>query len=185
MKKLLIAAAIVCAAAMSQAASFNWLSTAAQKAPDIDLTNLKVGEVGVTSGNLANMTAVTWAYEMFLDNGTDTDTLTGTPAFKLGKYNMSGLSSDVVKNAAAGAPDVKVDYSIIITGTYTDTKGDVWTITSDAITGSESFGEIATLQLNTGVATKFTVSTSAVPEPTSGLLLLLGVAGMALRRRRA
>ena len=27
--------------------------------------------------------------------------------------------------------------------------------------------------------------TASVPEPTSGLLLLLGVAGMALRRRRA
>ena len=29
------------------------------------------------------------------------------------------------------------------------------------------------------------VNTGAVPEPTSGLLMLLGVAGLALRRRRA
>ncbi|MCR5413849.1 MAG: PEP-CTERM sorting domain-containing protein, partial [Kiritimatiellae bacterium] len=34
-------------------------------------------------------------------------------------------------------------------------------------------------------ATAGNFKTAAVPEPTSGLLMLLGVAGLALRRRRA
>ena len=38
---------------------------------------------------------------------------------------------------------------------------------------------------NDGLGMNYTVAATAVPEPTSGLLLLLGVAGLALRRRRA
>ena len=39
-----------------------------------------------------------------------------------------------------------------------------------------------TMSLTTG---GYTASVGAVPEPTSGLLILLGMAGLALRRRRA
>ena len=45
---------------------------------------------------------------------------------------------------------------------------------------------VANLALNLGGTGSSTAwSTAAVPEPTSGLLMLLGMAGLALRRRRA
>ena len=81
----------------------------------------------------------------------------------------------------------KIDYSIIITGTYTDAKGTKWTVVSDAITSASPLeynqGDVA--KLGTGVPTKWSITAESVPEPTSGLLLLLGVAGLALKRRRA
>ena len=43
---------------------------------------------------------------------------------------------------------------------------------------SVAFGNMATATQNAG-------NWAAVPEPTSGLLLLLGMAGLALKRKRA
>ena len=48
--------------------------------------------------------------------------------------------------------------------------GDIWALNGDAKGGFAGAGWY---------------SASSVPEPTSGLLLLLGMAGLALRRRRA
>ena len=57
-----------------------------------------------------------------------------------------------------------------------------YTLTSDL---NYSMSDLSTKigGLSTGAATAW--STAAVPEPTSGLLMLLGMAGLALRRRRA
>jgi hypothetical protein len=41
------------------------------------------------------------------------------------------------------------------------------------------------LALNAGFGTQASNTWVAVPEPTSGLLMLLGVAGLALKRKRA
>lgn len=187
MKKLMMAVAVVLAAVAVQAATFDWATSAKQYAPNIDLANLAAGTYGNGSTTLKDMSAVTWAFTMELDNGTDTDTLNGTPTYKLGKINVTGLSSDVVFNPGADDPDNNVNYSIVFTGTYKDGDGNDWTITSAPIVGTESFSTLSELLITSGNATQWTVAGGApvIPEPTTGLLVLLGVAGLALRRRRA
>ena len=187
MKKLMMAVAVVLAAAAVQAATFTWATSANQYAPNIDLANLVAGTYGNSSTALKNMTAVTWAFTMELDNGTISDTINGTPAYKLSKINVTGLNSDVVYLPGSSDPDNNVNYSIVITGTYKDGDNNDWTITSSPIVGTESFSSLSTLPIGSGTATQWTVAGGApvIPEPTTGLLVLLGVAGLALRRRRA
>jgi len=62
------------------------------------------------------------------------------------------------------------------------------TYVADGATVDDTY-TISGLTSDTWSGEKFTYATggnfTAVPEPTSGLLMLLGVAGLALRRRRA
>ena len=187
MKKLMMAIAVVLTAAAVQAATFTWATNAKQYAPNIDLANLVAGTYGNSTTYLAAMTTVTWSYTMDLDNGTNTDSLNGTPSYKVNKINIGGLSSDVVFLPGASDPNNNVNYSIVITGTYKDGDNNDWTITSSPIVGTESFSSLSTLQIISPNATQWTVAGGApvIPEPTTGLLVLLGVAGLALRRRRA
>ena len=158
MKKLMIAAAIVCAAALSQAASFKW-SASDVFGPD---------EVTPYSG-----TATLFAY---LDDGSHT----AADAFAV---DTTTMSDGEIKLSA----NVFSDERLVVGNAYaffytmeTTYQGKDWTWTSGLL-------DKQTAQLSSTPGLKFYEegSWSSVPEPTSGLLLLLGVAGLALRRRRA
>ena len=60
---------------------------------------------------------------------------------------------------------------------------------SDTLTGRAETGDAVTTAnmsiANSTLSAATWTSTAAVPEPTSGLLLLLGMAGLALKRKRA
>ena len=189
MKKLLIAAAAVACAVAAQAATFNWNTEKAYSIASATIGDgLAAGHyASATSGNANTMYnqitsyAATWAYEITFTSGSDTDKVSGT----LGSGDFGsraimelGLSSDLIKQTDPVTP---VDYSIVITGTLKDGKGVDWTLTSDAIVGTWDVPSIGDLKLATAVPAGWTVA----PEPTSGLLLLLGVAGLALKRKRA
>ena len=143
MKKLMIAAAIVCAAVVSQAAAFNWAASGVMNEKGDALYS---GAAVLTAYTMAGLEVATF-------NGTMTD----------------GAISQLISNdKLAAGTNYKFSYTMeTATADFTST----------TVMGRGQATSTPTLNFTSGG------SWTAVPEPTSGLLMLLGVAGLALRRR--
>ena len=192
MKKLLIAAAAVAVAVATQAATFNWSTDS--KAYSIAAATIDAGLAdgthyaaatssnGNTMFNQITSYTASWAYEITFTSTAGSDTISGSLAstdFTSRMIQVNNLSSAVIVQTDPVTP---VNYSIVITGTIKDGKGATVNLTSDAISGTWNVASLGDLELTTAGPSGWT---AAVPEPTTGLLVLLGVAGLALRRRRA
>ena len=192
MKKLLIAFAVAAIAVASQAASFKWDTSA--NILQVDTTKVDGNGVFgvVSSGNMKNNSALTYTIAIYA-SGTDTliDTYTGSMSYKStgGKANVTTADSALVEASTT------YDYVITITGTQnslTALESAEWDYSAATVT-AEISGSVTTLasgttSLTTAAPSSWTVAGAAaksIPEPTSGLLLALGMAGLALRRRRA
>ena len=187
MKKLMIAAAIVCAAAYANAASIAWgFGNAETKAPDGEY----FGE-----GSYADATAF-----LFLGTVTASDTAFDTSSATLlasggfdedwwayGNVDADNLSSsEALTSTAAGQAYTLILLDMAGATSLDDFVGDY------ALVAGES-AQIAVPGAVTSYYADFssidpvrTSSTMAnAPEPTAGLLLLLGMAGLALKRKNA
>ena len=208
MKKLMIAAAIVCAAITSQAVSAAWGSTVY-----CDGEGAKLGE-----GSTA-LTASTGAgYLFLLSVGDDTDWATmttaktiwdsttindGSATLKIGANEYTGIKGTITAGGNISWEDLasytRNDqiYAICVM-THEDGSGNIDLYSANQVynkAGSGSAGSdgVATFWHGVGSngklaigddTTWFSAGATPTPEPTSGLLLLLGVAGLALRRKQ-
>ena len=176
MKKLMIALAAIASAVAVQAASVNW--------------NFSVSAMDSTYasavGNVA-ITALTESWNSAFDEfGSATFAISGTTddIFKAG-------TEWTVKTTATlwnDAMDKSAQYILTYVFTMPSLPSDDPSIQS-ALTGLA--GDIALALDPDGIGTLPSIENAAAygwtaaPEPTSGLLLLLGVAGLALKRKRA
>ena len=179
----MMALAVVACATMAQAAVVAWSSSA------VSFNGTKLGNQTVQ----LYLVGVNDAADVLFD----TRTTMNAPAVNKGKLNGgtgSGQSTYDYNSTVAGGgflTDKGVDagrqYYMVIT--YNDGVKD-YTYTSSAVAssglsstalGSVEFTFSDTISTDTNAKDAWV----AVPEPTSGLLMLLGFAGLALRRRRA
>ena len=183
MKKLMIAAAIVCAAAFAQAAAVDWDVGDIQDSPNAT----------VAEGWIAYLVDGT-KYDAFIALAAgDVAAWVATAGNTLDKqevyegragFEVSGNGGSWNAEATASAFAVLFDSNDAATAknyAYTAVGTDV--IAATGQDGYISFGDFADAMKETGSSGGW--QATAAPEPTSGLLLLLGVAGLALRRRRA
>ena len=191
MKKLMIAVAMVCAAAYVQAANYTW--------------GLGSGLDEDSSGNYLE----TDGFTVITLLGTVTESDQGEGKYALEFSGVTGVlnsTSEVNGDYTVGSVEfdsnVKSDlvtqgtkqaYSILIleqggVTDYAKYEGMYALLTGESSPEADAAEGDPFMNFSVAdpvTADMYKTATSAVPEPTSGLLLLLGMAGLALKRKRA
>ena len=174
MKKLIIAAALACAAAFAQAATVNW-----------GISNVKADGGGSPTAGWAVMAFYTelgagsGAIESAIAAGT-----AGSLAFEETTLTVQLSKGKVTAHDAtvAGITDTSKNYDFyfVVFNNSNPSAANKYVMQSALDLAYSSLdGKYIAASNFTGAAWAETI-----PEPTTGLLVLLGVAGLALRRRR-
>ena len=175
MKKLLILAAVVMIAAISQAAAVGWSIAGATAYANGAYDIFVIGQKGVTSASqiaalvAADSSVSSYAfYEGGSVNGSGAAILAAATSGKSITYSGSGTDTYQAFAVLWTQDGTKASYTSVAS----------INMDNDATSKTFLFGNQSSNLANN----QFTVN---VPEPTSGLMLLLGVAGLALKRKRA
>lgn len=179
MKKLIIAAAAAMLGIAANAAVVSW--------------NVGIGEMdsnyGPAVGSIVLATGSdSWSFD-FDEYGSATGVINGdtTGIFATGTEWTATITADLFKEDSSPAGSFTKSYTFTMPALTGDPTIDAGTLDGLNSEIALAFGDPSTGALPTSEAAAAAGWTPAgnIPEPTSGLLLLLGVAGLALRRKSA
>ena len=194
MKKLLVVVLTIAASVVSQAATVNWSVTGLQDSSGNAL-NGGYAYVFTTKGpNATTVAALTAALEATTDATSFSAALDGftyvTALSGAVSGGSQGVSDVLISESGLQANTSNTKLFALITDTATITDDTNWYITSQTAGVKTGASDTALGTANfsisdSGSHTAGNWKTVAAPEPSSGILLLLGMAGLALRRKRA
>jgi hypothetical protein len=185
MKKIMIIAAVAISAAFANAASVDWLGSYV----------MQPGASSVASGYLGALFAADDISIADLSAQIAVGDFTGFNTFGVNQKTTNASGSFAATSWGTMDAGEHTFYAVVIDASTVADATQFWvsgTKTEALVDGvgmetTVNFG----LMTDTMTASNWTAITSesgesgAVPEPTSGLLMLLGVAGLALRRKQA
>ncbi len=184
MKKLTIFTIVIATAIMSHAASFSWKTSATGK----------IYQPGSTADTVASSIAYLFDSSSMTQAAILSAFSSGTLNFekKLSSSTISsGKISETIFTDATESGNSLSAYFVAIIGEGANQKMFI----SDLATGTALEGKTSPFNFSAKTASQAVAKMAAdgysgsgwyvIPEPTSGLLMLLGIAGLALRRKQA
>ena len=181
MKKLIVMAVALALGVVANAATVNWMINAVQSSPD----------VAVGTGWLVQVYSANVAFDYDDAKAGDITAFSSASTVAAGTtFRASGSVTDGLANGTSGS------FYAVIYDAATVGAAKNYIVSDDVTITATAAGNPVTLTFGamagtTAAANKFlnsswtAVPSESVPEPTSGLLLLLGMAGLALRRKQA